>query len=194
MREQERFRPKIYEDEAIVLDVVPPRWSHRPGHHGQFNRAYLLGTEHFTLLEAAVSPEINLVPGNVLYIGKDVPRDIVRIVRRISYQELPETAKMELERAVERIVKEKERKFVEFFNTCGPLTPRLHALEVIPGIGKKTMLKVLEEREKKPFESFEDIDKRTGIQDSRASVIKRILQELSDPTNRYFLFVRGPSQ
>jgi putative nucleotide binding protein len=194
MREQERFRPKIYEDEAIVLDVVPPRWGHRPGHHGQFNRVYLLGTEHFTLLEAAVSPEINLVPGNVLYIGKDVPKDLVRIARRISYQELPETAKMELERAVERIVREKERKFVEFFNTCGPLTPRLHALEVIPGIGKKTMLKVLEEREKKPFESFEEIDKRTGIQDSRASVIKRILQELSDPTNRYFLFVRGPSQ
>jgi len=52
----------------------------------------------------------------------------------------------------------------------------------------------VEEREKKPFESFEEIDKRTGIQDSRASVIKRILQELSDPTNRYFLFVRGPAQ
>jgi len=80
MREQERFRPKIYEDEAIVLDVVPPRWGHRPGHHGQFNRAYLLGTEHFTLLEAAVSSEINLIPGNVLYIGKDVPRDLVKIV------------------------------------------------------------------------------------------------------------------
>jgi len=53
------------------------------------------------------------------------------------------------------------------------------------------MLKVLEEREKKPFESFEDIDRRTGIQDSRASVIKRILQELSDPNNKYFLFTRG---
>ncbi|MCS7127318.1 MAG: DUF655 domain-containing protein [Thaumarchaeota archaeon] len=189
MREFERWRPKVYEDEAIVLGMEQSR---RGGRHGHANVIYLLGTEHFTLLEAAVSPELKLVPGNLLYIGKDAPRDMVRIIRRIGYQDLPEMARLELERAVERIVNEKEPKFVKFFNTCGPLTPRLHALEVIQGIGKKTMLKVLEEREKKPFESFEEIEKRTGLQDVKGSVVKRILQELSDPDNRYWLFVRPP--
>ncbi|MCS7117214.1 MAG: DUF655 domain-containing protein [Thaumarchaeota archaeon] len=189
MREAERWRPKVYEDEAIVLGINQSR---RGGRFGHSNVAYLMGTEHFTLLEAAVSPDLKLAAGNLLYIGRDAPRELVRIIRRVGYQELPETSRLELERAVERVVNEKEAKFVKFFNSCGSLTPRLHALEVIPGIGKKTMLKLLEEREKKPFESLEEVEKRTGLQDVRASVVKRIVQELSDPTNRYWLFVRPP--
>ncbi|MCS7094620.1 MAG: DUF655 domain-containing protein [Thaumarchaeota archaeon] len=189
MRRAGRWRPKVYEDEAVVLGINQTRGGGRFGHT---NVVYLLGTEHFTLLEAAVSPELKLIAGNLLYIGRDAPRELVRIIRRVSYQDLPETVRLELERAVERIVAEKEERFVRFFNSCGSLTPRLHALEVIPGIGKKTMLKLLEERERKAFESFKEIEERTGLQGVRTSVVKRVMQELSDPENRYWLFVRPP--
>lgn len=191
----ERIKQKLYEDEAYVLDIL----SQRPGGKQPFLErnmqiAQMLGSEYFTLLEALVNQSLGLKPGMKTYIGRDVPRDLIRIVKRIPYNNLTENAKYELEKIIGIIVREKEQRFVEFINTCGPLTPRLHALEIIPGIGKKLMQKIIEEREKKPFVNYEDIKKRTGITDIDKSIVKRILIELTDPNNRHWLFVRLPSQ
>lgn len=191
----ERSRQKLYEDEAYVLDILPQR----PGGKQSFVErnmmiAQMLGAEYFTLLEALVNQSLGLKPGMKTYIGRDVPRDLIRIVRRITYNDLTENAKYELEKIIDNIIHEKEQKFVEFINTCSSLTPRLHALETIPGIGKKLMQKILEEREKQPFVSYEDIKNRVGIADIDKAIAKRILIELTDPNNRHWLFVRLPSQ
>jgi putative nucleotide binding protein len=117
-----RTPQKIYEDEAIILDIVPSAKLER-GQHVERGMvvAQMVGWEYFTLLEAAINQSLNPKPGLRLYIGKDVPRQLVRILRRISYQELTENAKFTLEKVVEEIVKEREAELVEFINTCGPL-------------------------------------------------------------------------
>jgi putative nucleotide binding protein len=188
-----RAPQKIYEDEAIILDIVPSAKLER----GQYVErgmvvAQMVGWEYFTLLEAAINQSLNPKPGLRLYIGKDVPRQLVRILRRISYQELTENAKFTLEKVVEEIVKEREAELVEFINTCGPLTPRLHALEALPGVGKKISMRLIEERSKTPFTSFKDIEERAGIQNFDKMIIKRIIEELSDPNAKYWLFTRPP--
>lgn len=156
--------------------------------------AQVLGVEHFTLLEAAINQSLNPKPGMRIYIGKDVPRPLIRIVRRINYSELTENAKYELERAVESLVKSREDKIVEFINTCGPLTPRLHALEALPGIGKKLSMRIIEERNKEPFKSLEDVEKRVGIPNIDKIIVKRIIEELSNPATKHWLFTRPPAQ
>ncbi len=188
-----RAPQKIYEDEAIILDIVPSARLER-GQHVERGMvvAQMVGWEYFTLLEAAINQNLNPKPGLRLYIGKDVPRQLVRILRRISYQELTENAKFTLEKVVEEIVKEREAELVEFINTCGPLTPRLHALEALPGIGKKISMRMIEERSKAPFTSFKDIEERAGIQNFDKMIIKRIIEELSDPNAKYWLFTRPP--
>jgi len=96
---------------------------------------------------------------------------------------------MELERLIENIVKEREKEFVNFFNKCGPISTRLHTLEILPGIGKKHMWDIINERKIKPFESFEDIKKRIAlIPDPKQSIIKRIFEELEEK-DKYKLFV-----
>jgi putative nucleotide binding protein len=191
----ERTKQKLYEDEAYVLDIIPQRPGGRQSHvERNMQTAQMLGAEYFTLLEALVNQSLGLKPGMKTYIGRDVPRDLIRIVRRITYNDLTENAKYELEKIIDVIVHEREAKFVEFINTCSSLTPRLHALETIPGIGKKLMQKILEEREKQPFTSYEDIKNRVGIADIDKAIAKRVLIELSDPNNRHWLFVRIPSQ
>ncbi|MDT7878261.1 MAG: DUF655 domain-containing protein [Candidatus Caldarchaeales archaeon] len=188
-----RAPQKIYEDEATILDIVPSAKLER-GQHVERGMvvAQMVGWEYFTLLEAAINQSLNPKPGLRLYIGKDVPRQLVRILRRISYQELTENAKFTLEKVVEEIVKEREAELVEFINTCGPLTPRLHALEALPGVGKKISMRLIEERSKAPFTSFKDIEERAGIQNFDKMIIKRIIEELSDPNAKYWLFTRPP--
>jgi len=189
-------KQKKYEDFAYVLDIFPASElrTHAPNiviHRDEFV-VQLIGEEFFTLLEAAVPKEHQPKIGTRIYVGKDVPRTLLRILRRINYDDLTERAKGELENAVRRIVESNEKRFVEFFNTCTPVTPRMHALELIPGIGKKIAMKIISERELKPFESYEDLKKRIGIQDPVRALVQRIMEELTNPEERHRLFVREP--
>lgn len=185
---------KRYEDYAYVLDFLPHS---RPGLR-RFRRAgyragalvQLVGEEYFTLLEAFVRENITLKPHDRVYIGKEAREEIAYIVGRIGYDELTAAAKMELPAVISRIVLNREGWFTSFFNTAQAIAPRMHALELIPGIGKKYMWQVINEREKKPFEGFEDLQKRTGVPSPVKLITKRVLEELIGES-KYRLFTRS---
>ena len=186
-------RPKRYEEYGIVLDSFP---EDRLRSKGSVTRgedmAQLLGEDFFTLLEAAVPREGSPKVRSRIYIGKDGPRQVLRIIRRVGHNSLTASAKAELEPAVRTIVSSNEKRFTDFFNTATPVTPRLHAIELIPGIGKKYLYKILEEREANPFKDLNDIKERVGISDPCKALVKRILAELSSPDEKYYLFTREP--
>lgn len=189
-------RQKKYEDFAYVLDVFPASEyrAQAPNivvHRSEFV-AQLLGEEFFTLLEAAVPRDHKPAVGGRIYIGKDVPRSILRILRRINYGDLTAASRMTLENVISKILEENEKRFVNFFNSARPVTPRMHALELIPGIGKKIAMKIISERSVKPFESYEDLRRRGGVQDPVKALAQRIFEELSNPEEKYRLFVRAP--
>jgi putative nucleotide binding protein len=93
-----------------------------------------------------------------------------------------------------RIIKEKEAYFVSFFNKCGPINIRLHQLELLPGVGKKHMRDILDERERKPFESLEDINKRVALLPDASKIIAdRILEEMTGKS-KYYILTRPPYQ
>lgn len=189
------YKQKKYEDFAYVLDLFQPQ--RQPLQHnitiGKHELiAQLLGEQFFTLLEAAISEKHKPMVGIRIYIGKDIPRNILRIIRRIRYDDLTQNAKNELPNMVRKIVETDEARFIEFFNKSTPITPRMHALELIPGIGKKIAMKVLEEREVQPFTGYEDLKKRIGLQDPVKALTNRILYELMNTEERYRIFVREP--
>ena len=131
--------------------------------------------------------QINLY--DKLYIG-DAERDKVeRVKRRIGYDELTQTAKGELPFIIEKIVKEREQDFVAFFNKSISITPKLHMLHLLPGIGKKLMWEILETRTRKPFENFADISARIkAIPHPEKMIQARILEELQDKDVKYHVF------
>lgn len=185
---------KRYEEHAYVLDFLPYG---RPGIRPTGRAGYragalvqLIGEEFFTLLEALVKEGVVLKPRERVYVGKDARKEITYIIGRIGYDELTAAAKMELPAVVSTIVLGREREFVNFFNTAQAVTPRMHALELIPGIGKKYMWQVIDERERKSFESFEDLQRRTEIPSPVKLVTKRILEELAGES-KYRLFTRA---
>ena len=174
------------EDYGIVLDFL----SH--GHAGSYDRlavAQVLGEQHLVILEVVPRKGISLQPGEKVYIGPDKREKVHHVAGRIPYEQLSQTAKGELDRLVEKIVTEREPDFVKFYNTCGPISTRLHTLEVLPGIGKKHMWDILNARKEKPFETFADIKNRVKlIPDPKQSIINRIMDEIMQ-TDKYRLFV-----
>lgn len=109
---------------------------------------------------------------------------------RLSKEKLTETAKIQLEEFIAEFVNSQETKFIEFFNNAQAINTRLHQLELLPGFGKKHTQEIMNAREEKLFESFEEIKKRVkNIPDPKKAVEKRILEELSE-RQRFNLFVK----
>jgi len=108
---------------------------------------------------------------------------------KLEHDHISSSAQSELSSVVENIVTTNEAKFVEYLNNARPLTPRIHALELIPGIGKTYMKTMLEEREKKKFESYVDLQNRVGFKDPVKHISERILHEISGES-RMNLFVK----
>jgi putative nucleotide binding protein len=182
---------KRYEEYAYVLDYLPHgRPGSRPGYRAGA-LVQVVGEEYFTLLEAIAKEGLVLKTYERVYVGKAAREEITYIIGRISYDELTTNAKMELPPAVEKIVVNRENWFVIFFNTAHAITPRMHALELVPGIGKKYMWQILDERERKPFQSFDDLQQRANMPNPAKLIAKRILEEMAGES-KYRLFTREP--
>jgi putative nucleotide binding protein len=115
---------------------------------------------------------------------------MVKYIRdRIEPHQLTVAAKEELPIIVKEIVEKKPERFVEFFNNSGSVSTRLHQIELLPGIGRKHLWAILDERKDKPFESFADLKKRVQLlPNPEKTIIKRVLDELDDK-DKYRLFV-----
>ena len=101
--------------------------------------------------------------GEKIYIGKEGRTKVQSVLGKMDYEKTSDSTKNEIPKVVESIVTTNEKKFVDYINNAQPLTPRVHALELIPGIGKTYMNVIIKEREKEPFQSYHDIQERTGL-------------------------------
>ncbi|MBI2105633.1 DUF655 domain-containing protein [Candidatus Woesearchaeota archaeon] len=178
------------EETAIVLDFLPHGYpfDSRPMHQ-KTPIVQAIGKNHFSLLELVPKKGIHLQPEEEVYIGDGKREKIHHISGRLALDKLTETAKSQLNSILTIQIKERENKFVEFFNKASPINTRRHQIELLPGIGKKHMWEILEARENKPFESFQDIKSRVKlIPDPEKLILKRILAELNNE-DKYKLFV-----
>lgn len=173
------------EEYAYVLDFLPYGKSSDPRRQAVIQ---LIGEKFFTLLEAYPKMGATFAIGERVYVGKDEREKVGSIKGRISFDELTSASKSSLREVISKVILKREKEFVDFFNRCGPVNIRLHQLELLPGIGKRTMNTILEEREKKPFESFADIEKRIHITKLVDFLAQRIEEELHG--SKYYLFVR----
>lgn len=148
-----------------------------------------IGNNFLSLLEVVIKLDVAVKPGDLLYIGEK-KRDHVKYIKgRIKYDKLTGYAKKELEDVIDKIIEQNEKRFVNFFNIAGPVSTRLHSLELLPGIGKKHMWAIIGERKKKKFETFDDLKKRVDmLPDPKRMVKRRIIDELKE-IDRHRLFV-----
>ena len=181
-------QPRKYEEYAYVLDFVERgKSSTVRGREGIIVTG--IGEDRLTLLEILGVPDSSFEVGERIYIGKEGRTKVLSVLGKMVHEKISSTAQNELAGVVEIIVNQNEKKFLDYINNSQPLTPRIHALELIPGIGKTYMKLILEEREKKKFESFDDLQNRVGLKEPIKQICKRILEEITGDT-RMNLFVK----
>jgi len=182
------------EEEAIVLDYLQNGYpfDNRPMHI-KTAIVQAIGKENYTLLELVPRKGVYLQSNETVYIG-DAKRDKIHHINgRIPISKLTGTAKSNMKSVIEELVKKHEPMFIEFFNKAQPISTRTHVLELLPGVGKKHMWEIIEERKVKPFESFADIRARVKLMpDPITTIIKRIISEL-EGNEKHYLFVDRPS-
>ena len=180
--------PRKYEEYAYVLDFnARGKATTVRGREGIIVTA--IGEDRLTILEILGVPNSTFDVGEKIYIGKEGRTKVLSVLGKMEYEKISDSAKSELPAVVEKIVVQNEKKFVDYLNNAQPLTPRIHALELIPGIGKTYMKTMIEEREKKKFESFEELQERVGLKEPVKHIKERILEEVTGET-RMNLFVK----
>ena len=177
-----------YEEYAYVLDFTQrAKSSTVRGKEGMIIQA--VGEERLTLLELLGAQNLSVEIGERVYIGREGRDKVMSVLGRLEYESISQSAKNELPSVVEKIVTTNQKRFIDYVNTAQPITPRIHALELIPGIGKTYMMTIIKEREKKKFESFSEIQQRVGLREPAKLLAKRIVDEITGEA-RMNLFVR----
>lgn len=184
---------KIKEEYAIVLDFLPNGYpmDARPTFR-KTSIAQALGKDHFVLLELVPKKGISLQPNEEVYIGEGKRDQVHHILGRMDPTKLTQTAKGEMDFIIQNMVRAQERRFIDFFNKASPINTRRHQIELLPGIGKKHMWEIIEEREKAPFKNFDDLRDRIKLMpDPEKMIIKRIVMEINNE-DKHFIFVGVP--
>lgn len=179
------------EDHAYILDYLPQGRTDKRS----FKRepiAYALGESEFKLFELTPKDNVNLTISERVYIGKDVDKRaaILHVKRRVRYDDLTNAAMNELPLVIQDIVVARELDFVRFYNESRAITTRFHMLELLPGLGKKSMWSIIDERKKSEFKSFKDIEERvSSVHRPDKLIARRIEAELAEAEQKYHIFV-----
>jgi putative nucleotide binding protein len=177
------------ETHVYVLDYLPGGRQTERGFHRE-PVALGLGETELKLLELIPRPGASLTPGSrVALVPGQGPSPVEYVRRRVAYDELTAAARTELTGALEKVVLADAPRYLRFFNESPAVSRRFHLLELLPGIGKKTMLAIVDERRRAPFSSFHDIEERLHLKNPERLIVGRIEQELSGVDDKYRLFV-----
>jgi len=175
------------EENAIILDYLPYGY---PLEKKMMPIAQAIGVKHFSLLQLVPRRGMKLEINETVYIGEGKRDKIYYILGRLPENRLTETAKEQLKEFITKQVEGEEKRFIEFFNTAEAINTRLHQFELLPGFGKKHTEAILEQRNKKLFESLEDLKKRvSNLPDPKKAIEKRMMEEIIG-REKYYLFTR----
>lgn len=161
---------------GYVLDFFMPtdRKSFRSKHT---SLVQLIGNKTFSLLECVPRIGATFIPGEKLYIGDQKRDKIQYIAGTVFPSSMTRSARLNLPDVCDKIVVDNEQKFIKFINIAPPISPQHHSLGMLHGIGSHNLKDILDERAKKPFESYNDFKTRTGI-NIMPSIAERLKREI----------------
>ena len=188
--------PPKKEEIAWALDYLP--YGNPDDSRPIYQRKPLIqaiGESQFVLMELIPKDDmVSMIPER-LYIGEGEREKVDHVKGRLRYPDLSNSAHLELLPTIEEIILSDEPRFIKIFNDAYPISTRLHMLELFPGIGKKLMWNILDERKKGQFKDFADLLERVkGLHKPESIIARRIVDELMDDAIKHRIFTTLPRQ
>jgi putative nucleotide binding protein len=186
-RKKKQFIKKFRE--VVILDLLlhghpeedRPSWSKTP-------LAQVLTFPDFVLYEVKMNRNSDIKVQEQKTYEEFLDEDkLGDVLKKIDYNDLTNTSKALIQPILEKEVLKFEEEFISFFNNSTSITPRMHALKLLPGIGQKHMWELLEARDRQKFTNFQDIADRTSISTPTKLIAQRIIKELQRDV-KYYLF------
>ena len=187
-RKKKQFIKKFRE--LVVLDLLlhghpeedKPSWSKTP-------IAQVLTFPDFVLYELKFNRESEIkIQEKALYEDFLKQNKLREVLKKINYQDLTNTSKALIQTILEAEILNYEEDFINFFNNSTSITPRMHSLKLLPGIGQKHMWDILNARNRQKFTTFQDISDRTSLSHPAKQLALRIVKELQREGIKYYLF------
>ncbi|MFX1358569.1 MAG: DUF655 domain-containing protein [Promethearchaeota archaeon] len=187
-KEKKQFIKKFRE--VVILDVLlhghpeedKPSWSKTP-------IAQVITFPDFVLYEVKINKDSSIrVQEKNTYEEFINQNKLKEVLKKIDYDDLTTTSKALIQSILEKEIMNYEEEFIKFFNNSTSITPRMHALKLLPGIGQKHMWEILEARERQKFTKFQDIADRTSTSNPVKLLAQRIIKELQREGVKYYLF------
>lgn len=186
-RKKKQFIKKFRD--VVILDILlhghleedKPSWAKKP-------IAQVLTFPDFVLYEVKTNKNSDIQVQEQKTYEEFLNEDKLReVLKKIDFNDLTNTSKALILPIIEKEVLTYEEEFIKFFNNSTSITPRMHALKLLPGIGQKHMWEIIETRERQKFVTFQDISDRTSISSPTKLIAQRIIKELSRDV-KYYLF------
>lgn len=188
IKQKKQFIKKFRE--VIILDILlhghpeedKPSWSKTP-------IAQVLTLPDFVLYEVKCNKDSDIkVQEKNIYEEFLKQNKLGEVLKKIDYNELTNTSKALIQPILENEVLNYEEEFINFFNNSTSITPRMHSLKLLPGVGQKHMWEIIEARNRQKFTTFQDISDRTSMSHPAKQVALRIIKELQREGVKYYLF------
>ena len=108
---------------------------------------------------------------------REVVQDILGVAR---IRDLSNGASIELPIVIQQIIEDSPDVFVQqFFNRAGNLSLKMHAFELLSGVGSKKALEMVASRGRVGWESFAQLNEDCGI-NAAELLAKRFVSEIED--------------
>ena len=152
--------------------------------HPETDAAIVVVTEpalHVIRLRPKPESAIQMV-GDRIYMGIDhTQRDVVQDVLGFArIRDLSNAASIELPIVIQQIIEESPDVFIQqFFNRAGNLSLKMHAFELLPGVGNKKAMEMVASRGRVGWENFAQLDEDCNI-NAAELLAKRFVSEIED--------------
>ena len=171
-RQQKPRRPTPLDDEV---------WARVIEREAKTNVIVALG-ESKMMLGRYAAKDLTATVGERIYVGVDSSKRtaVDEILGMAKLDRLSSNAVRDLPLVAQIFVEENQAHFINsFFNIAGPLSLKQHAFELLPGIGKKKALQMVEIRGSSGFASLEQLNDSCSI-NAAELLSRRFIAEIQD--------------
>lgn len=120
------------------------------------------------------------VDGNSHVPGTSIELETVNVLGTTRHRDLSVMSQAELQGVVKTILCDNPEVCLSFYNRAGNLTLKMHAFQLLDGIGKSKAISMVEIRGRTGWETIASLDEACQI-DAADLLANRLCQEIADP-------------